>query len=388
MRDAQLTVCIPTKDRPEFLGRLLRYYARTGCRHPMFIGDSSSPEQARQNQALIASLHDALTIGYWEYPGVSPCGAHEQMIRHLATPYFTCLADDDFLCTPGLDRCIEFLETHPDYAAAHGVGIGIALEEAGPYGRVQQVLPYKQPVLEMPTAAQRLQQFLTPGPYTLVFSVHRTSNGRAMFDGLGALGGEPGRNIFKDELIAASMAAVRGKVKEVHGLSLVRQFHPQMFQRTPMYMFDWVASPEWFPSYQEYCRRLSAELMAQDGISAEEALNVIKEALCPFLARGFGLSWEKRQDMKRSRAKGPAGEALRGFARRIPGLRPAWRTAQRVMRPAPAQGPVSLSGLLDPGSPHHADFLPIYEAITSPASDRAGRVEVQIEALASARVGG
>ena len=383
--DSQVTVCIPTKDRPEFLGRVLRYYARMGFRHPIFIGDSSGPVPARQNHAIMASLRGALTMRYWDCPGLSPGGAYERMTSHLTTPYFTCLSDDDFLCARGLDRCVEFLRAHPDYAVAHGVGIAIGLEDPGPYGRIQAVLPYRQPVLEAPTAAERLLQFFTPGPYTLEFSVHRTENGRAMFGGLSALGGEPSRNLFKDELIAASVAVTRGKVKELDTLSLVRQFHPQMFQRTPMYMFDWVASPEWFPSYQDYCRRVSLELMAQDGLSAEEALDVVKEALCPYLARGFGLSWEKRQDVKRFRARGTAGETLRRVARRIPGLRPVWQAARRVARRTRAQDELSLSSLLDPRSPHHEDFRPIYEAITMPPVEGA---EAWTDEPMGARAGG
>lgn len=361
MRDAQLTVCIPTKDRHGFLGRLLGYYAATGCRHWIFLGDSSGPDGFERNAALVAAFQNRLRIRHVAYPGLSACAAHEQLTRLLTTPYFVCLGDDDLLCPRGLDRCMAFLDAHPEYGAAHGVGLLISCVEPGAHGRIAHVGPYRQATLEASTGAQRFREFMSPGPYTLLFSVHRTRDAQAMFDGLGALEGASGANIFKDELIAASVSAVRNRVKALDGLYLIRFVHGGIFQRSVTYVYDWLTSPAWFPSYQRFVHRLTEELRQADGLSAAAAADVIREAFLPVLARGLAMDW-RRGDNRQARAAGLAPR-LRALARLVPGMR-ALRQGWQARQAWRQRHALSLSVLLDPRSPYYEDFQAVHRAIT------------------------
>ena len=94
-----MTRCVPTKNRSEFLGRLLRYYASMRFPHGIVIGDSSDPEQARDNQEHVARLKGILPIEYRHYPGCSSCECLERLTEFVTTPYCAYVADDDFLCT-------------------------------------------------------------------------------------------------------------------------------------------------------------------------------------------------------------------------------------------------------------------------------------------------
>src|SRR3989338_10914369 len=109
-----ITLCIPTKDRSAFLARVLWYYARTRFRHHILVGDSSGPGEAQRNQRAAALLKGQLDVEYLAYPCLSSCAVMEQMGPVITTPYCAYIADDDFLCPGGMERCVEFLERHPE----------------------------------------------------------------------------------------------------------------------------------------------------------------------------------------------------------------------------------------------------------------------------------
>lgn len=372
-----ITLCVPTKNRSAFLGRLLHYYATTGYRGVVFIGDSSDAADAMQNQQAIEPFHAQLTIRYVAYPGLSSCAAMEQMGHAIATPYCAYVADDDFLCPRGIDRCLEFLDSHPEYSAAHGEGVIFQIDSDGPYGTITNAHSYPQAVLEASSGAQRLLEFIGSGPRALLQSVHRTDTWRAMFQGVGCLAGVENINIFKDELIPSCIAAIRGRVKSLQGLSLVRHAHGAIRKHPSTY--DWITHREWFPSYEFFRARVTEELVRQDGIGAEEAQRVIREIFWPYLGRSLMRSWQKQRAP--TLPQGPS--RMRTVLKRVPGMRRAWQGLRAIQQRW--RDELSLPALLRQSSPYHGDFIPIYRVLTTrPAdfledretADRAGSVAV------------
>ena len=359
---AALTLCIPTKDRAEFLARLLHYYARTGYRHAIAIGDSSAPEQARRNQETVASLTGRLRITYHECPRLSSCACLEQLSALVTTSYCSFVADDDFVCPSGLEQCVAFLETHPAYVAAHGLGILLFVEGSHSHGPIGRVVRYRQAVLEAETASQRLRDYLTPGPYTVLYAVHRSGDWRAMFQGVSALGGEINQNVFKDELIPSSVSAIRGRIKELDSLYLIRHAHDAIYRQPHPY--DWITSADWFPSYIMFRERLVNELMHQDGLRMQEAYAVIKEAFWPYFYRAIVIGWEKDQASPQRQPRWQA--RLRSVLKQLPGAQQGWRWLR--IKAEGRRDAFSLDALLRPTSPHYADFFPVYQMIRSPSA--------------------
>jgi len=361
-----ITLCIPTKDRPLFLSRLLHYYARTHYQHWMFIGDSSGPANAQRNQRTIASFNGRLNISYWNDPSRSSCAFLEQMSQHLSTPYCAFVGDDDFLCTPALDQYITFLEHRPEYSAVHGRGLMLQTEDSTPYGSIRSTKSYPQAILRSDTGAERLKEFFTVKPNALLYSVHRTGTWRDMFRGLSAMPGLQNQNIFKDELIPTAVSVIRGKVKELEGLYLIRHMHDGIAWHPHVY--DWVTDPIWFPSFQVFRDRVVEELQRQDGISQEDAEVVFRQSFWLHLAREVTNAWRKQQIAP---ARSPS--KLRAFAKRLPGLRSGWRrmrsAIERYRTARHDREGFSLTALLRPSSPFHADFMPIYELITLPPNE-------------------
>lgn len=356
-----ITLCVPTYNRPAFIERLLRYYAATSSRHWIFIGDSSDPNDAKRTQRAVASWGGRLQVRYEACAGLSSCAALEHVSRLIMTPYCAFLGDDDFLCTNGIEQCLEFLERHPSYGAAHGKGLLFQTETGAAYGPIGMVRPYPQVVLNADSAAGRLRDVLTARVGGLLYSVHRTHTWRAMFAGIGRLSGTTNTNIFKDELIAVCLSAIRNTVQELDCLYLIRHTHEAIYKYPTIY--DWVTDPMWFPSFQAFRDRLVTELMEQDRLHEPDAQAVFKDVFWSFLAHVLMNGWQR----SRQPARVKPVSRLQVLAKRVPGLQRGWQKVLAIRQRW--QDELSLPALLHPSSPYHDDFMPIYEAVTHAPAD-------------------
>lgn len=108
-----LTLVLLTHNRPAFLERALRYYARFPCR--LLVLDSSAVPQ----QALVESCSQA---EYRHFPGdtFTFLDKLKAGVPHIQTPLMAFVPDDDFILGDALQASVEFLTAHPDYSTCHG----------------------------------------------------------------------------------------------------------------------------------------------------------------------------------------------------------------------------------------------------------------------------
>lgn len=361
MTKEKITICIPTKDRSDFLSRLLHYFVDTKYQHWIFIGDSSNDFHLQKTKKTIQSLKNKLKIRYFECPGLSPTVAYAHITQFITTPYCTFLPDDDFLCPKGIDKCIDFLEHNSNYSAAHGFGIGmIGVKGAGPYDKIKYVHYYQQATLSANSGSFRLRDYFSSGPYTIQHSVFRTQNGQDVFGGEGF--SSPARwtqsDFIFDELIPSAVSSIRNRVKELDCLYLVRFGHDETNVRLDTY--DWFCNPNWFPGLKNMRDKVINELMRQDSISKKEAEEVFKQALWPFFCRILSPPHQPY----RLRALTSIVEKI---DRQIPGFRKVCRKSishfQSHFQTKKENN--LLPSLLKSTSPYHSDFMPIYRAITT-----------------------
>lgn len=354
----EITLLVPTLNRSDFLIRQLNYYNAVGFKGTICIGDSSTAEHVERTRRVITALLGNLSIFYGEYPNLSESACVEKLLDHVSTDYAAIVEDDDFLVPSSLEQCVQFLYEHADYNAAHGVAavikaqaIGVQSSEA--YGRLTGAGYYRQAVLEARSASQRLVDYLGNYSGSLWSSVQRVDSWRAMYKDISLVSSRT----FAGELLPFCISVIQGKVKELDCLYLIRQVHEGQYLLPDNY--DWITGPNWLPSYQLFRDRLSKELADQDGISLDDAREVVKEAFWSYLARSLNRKWEGRY--------GQAGagyrQRLRQAARGVPGLRRTWSEFRSFL---PGQNNrLSLPALLRRSSPYHADFMPVYGAITT-----------------------
>ncbi len=346
-----ITLLIPTMNRSYFLIRLLTYYRELGFQGCICIGDSSDLQHVERTKRVIQKLKGKMDIVYWEYPGLNYAECIRNLVDLAPTSHAVVLPDYDFLVPGGLERCVRFLEAQPEYIAAHGTAAIVDLYSPGAYGEVRRIVPHRQPPVEAENAGDRLlDQFRS---YTLpLFSVCRTDDLRGMYQRVSTL---PDK-YFALELLPCCLAAVRGKVKELDCLYLARQGLGR-YPSPPTY--EWLTSPNWLPSYQVFRDCLSEELVLQDGISRDDAREVVKRAFWSYLARGLTNELSERHAPKVFWLRSWARMAFR----RIPVLERAWRKVHPFL---PGENrKLSFPAVLHPNSPYYADFMPIYRAITT-----------------------
>lgn len=347
MNIKKLSLLLPTMNRSDFLIRLLNYYRSVGFQGYLCIGDSSNAEHLLAAKKAIETLQGKLNIYYREYPDTNNARCLQQLNELAPTDYCALIADDDYLVPDALEKCISFLDNHPDYSAAHGQGIAVRLQPSGVHGQVASIVRYQQTVSEGETASRRIIDLL--GDYQVaLFSVHRTGTWRKMYQDITSL-----TDIRFTELLPGCLSVVYGKVKELDCFYLVRQSHDRRYMLPGK--TEWMARPDYLSSYQVFFDCITRELARQDGISIDKAKALIEQAFLLYLA-SLVEPWQDRLGIPR----------LMKAATVIPGARQVWRASQRVLRAFRLAGrdEISLKTLLDASSPDYADFAPIYRSMT------------------------
>ena len=355
--EESITIMIPTKNRVNFLSRLLDYLADVKYSDWIFVGDSSDTKQLEEVKQVIQNLKDRLKIKHIPCAGSSGIQAAEYMTQFVATPYCVLVPDDDFLCPSGVNKCIDFLEENPEYSAAYGIGINTKTDGSGPYGNISWVHYYNHPPLDKDSGAQRLFDFFSYGTYALVHDVHRIEDWREVVRGFISMPWARQQFHF-DGFTPSVISAIRNRSKQLDCLYLVRVGHTGIYFNVDEY--DWVTNQDWFAGYKNLHDRAVVELTRQDNIDDKEAEEVFKASFWPFL--GWMISRTQQPPPKMRFSK------LRLVAGKIPGLRTAYlKTVYRLI--SNEQQINLLPLLLKPDSPYHRDFMPIYSAITAPKAN-------------------
>lgn len=295
----------------------------------------------------------------------------KELIELAPTPYAVYSGDDDFVIPGALEQCAAFLETHPEYSAAHGIRITIRLQSEGAFGQLASAWYRPQPILESEMASERWAGYMR-STYSTQYSVHRTQTWRRMYRDVASV---PMRYLGS-EMLVCGITAILGKVKQLDCLSTVFQVHDnRVFSWDTHSMYDMIIHPKWSRSVLEFRHSITEALVEQDGIDVKEAQEIVDRELWHHILAFLSSHYNKRHGELTSRNS--SKEIFKG----IPGLTQPISLVALVgrlkrmggrRRPVPTdeyEALVSLDSLLKPSSPFHADFMPVYHTITTPPSE-------------------
>ena len=121
----KLTLVIPTYNRNYYLSRCLWYHAHFPFGQ-IIVADSSPDEKKIVNRETVAKVREAFgtNILYLEYkPETEKYGGDiyrkwGDAVQHVTTEYSQIVTDKEFSVPLGVIDAIQYLDTHPDYAAA------------------------------------------------------------------------------------------------------------------------------------------------------------------------------------------------------------------------------------------------------------------------------
>ena len=116
-----LTLVIPTYQRPNELNRKLYHLLLQKCSCQIIIIDSSVNKKLEKNSLIIKEYKRKLKISYYK---VSPRVHFAQKLyrgsKYSKTKYTVITFDDDYLNLIAVEKGISFLKKNSDYTSASG----------------------------------------------------------------------------------------------------------------------------------------------------------------------------------------------------------------------------------------------------------------------------
>jgi glycosyltransferase domain-containing protein len=216
-----LTVLIPTKDRPDQLACALRFYADHQAKYRFIILDASAPTVKKMNRCLIESLDISVEHHVFD----EDVGVNERISRALRsceTELVLMAGDDDFIFPKAIDKAIFFLQRHPEYAACHGRAYSIAVNSmTGDREMIDlTVSKYFQRGFESGDSLERFYSYVRNWS-TMAYSVQRRTLMTEAFENFTMLDND---TRFM-EFYWYAYLLLMGKVKCIDELYMVRQLN-------------------------------------------------------------------------------------------------------------------------------------------------------------------
>ena len=273
-----VTILVPTRNRPNFLYRLLNYYSQASFKGCIFIGDASDDEALKDNKKIISGFNPKIDIKHFAL-NLDVNSTLEFLSKKIQTTYCLYCADDDFIAPIGIEKSIIFLKENSDYNAVHGKGAMFTIDSDGCFGNINTLFSYPQTKTDGETAVERLSDYLTPS-CALLFSLHKTSSWQQMFKGMSSYDWATKQQILItiDELLPSGVSAILGKIKEIDGLYLIRQSHSEVSWSSNRSPYDLILYKDWSIAIKDTSERFIEQIMIKDQIGYDEAQASVYES--------------------------------------------------------------------------------------------------------------
>lgn len=258
----KLTLLIPTHNRHQYLSKALSFYQNVDFQ--VIVADSTrTPYEKVDHFPNVKYLH---------FPEASYSSKLPAALTHITTPYVVMCADDDFLVLDTLYKCLNFLETNPDYSVA--MGAIIYFSEVGEK-RIELSPVYKGNLeyhIKDDAPFDRLKKVFA-NYRTVYYGLHRTEILKAAF-----FNTEETKNLLLYEYISALYPVMAGKIIAFPELYQIREYAGIPQRGIPN--IDQVFTDEYMRSeFENLLNQQSAVISAKTGYSQDLIRSNLKEAL-------------------------------------------------------------------------------------------------------------
>lgn len=263
---SQLTILVPTHNRPAFLRRLLTFLAQSAVPFRMLIADSSRADLFAENSAAISQLSMQLRVIHWQTDLgiISKCRA---ALESVSTPFVVCCADDDFLRVETLAAHVDFLSRHSNYSCSQGILASVYAQRPNEYFAIPSFhLGSPDPMCRFRDMHRRW--------FTTFYAVYHTEILQRAFQITDTHCDWLGARIFP-EILLSQLSVLAGRVNFIPELYLVREEHDLNESVVVPEISDLNAMAE---SYGRFQTALREEIVNVTGVSSEAALSQIDAA--------------------------------------------------------------------------------------------------------------
>ena len=268
--DEPLTFCVPTRNRPEFLHRMLTFFRQTDVRQPILIVDSSDASNAARNCSVIDNFGTALHARYVnvDLPIVEKCC---EGLARVQTPFVAFCADDDFQFPEVVAECVTFLRKNADYAVAQGRVIHVSNVQSG-RGTEFSCQFVRAESIDHSDAAERFVA-MASRPFSTFYGVYRTADLRRSFELTKQHTDYQSARVFMESMLIG-LSAISGKIKVFPAVQYIQETHGE----NDSCVLPRVADRRRREAlYQRYQLGLAAELAAASGLTEAKAQQLIAE---------------------------------------------------------------------------------------------------------------
>jgi len=265
-----ITIVIPTMNRPNYIERALHYYLDMGFIGTILIIDSSDKENSDYISEFIANINKSNYI-YVYSKGLATTVIKDNLSL-VQTKYVSFVGDDDYIIPNALLKAITFLENNEGIAGCRGDGILVTDSEVSSddirmYSRVSR--------LEEKSADRVLQHFLNYG--TPFFHVLRSELFKKAFS-LAPSETELTQDydrLIGEELSASGLMLAYGKFAMIDGLHLVRTNNMERVRTRDTWYYK-KSNKGRIKAVHDFTRKISAAIAEQDSIALSETEKTLK----------------------------------------------------------------------------------------------------------------
>ena len=284
-----LSIIIPTYNRPRYLNRILSYYSNSDINCRIIIADSSIKENKVQNQKIVKS-HKNMNVLYLNdfESDITPMEKIFRSIQMVNETYCVFCADDDFITPNAIKKCVDFLEKNPEYACAHGDYVGFKLYNEKNTFLWKKGYLYQKSITDSDPKL-RLRTHMSNYMQTF-YSVHKTDILKKSL--------EEGNKYTNDlrfaELLPSMLTLIYGKMKKLDVLYGVRESIPYSGGATASTILSFTEEGSYKEKYEKFRTCLAKHLSKKAEIDVNEAETVIDKSWQNFLnSRIFKKSYSK-----------------------------------------------------------------------------------------------
>jgi len=259
-----ISIMTPTKNRPDFIRRQLKYYSLSNFQGIILIGDSSNQKLFLENKKSIIKYGKALTIRHFHKPELTADKMSSFLSRKVKTDYSLYIADDDIILAESILAGINFLDLHTEYSAVHGKAFLMSVDDKSePFGKLTYFSRYPMPTILDDTALGRIKEFFA-NVSNVNMSIIRSKINMDAYNEIEKLSNYYSHYIF-GELVHGAIVCARGKIGQIDNCYLIRQSHVEMAYSS-INMREWFSRDDWSNQYNILKLAINREILAYDNI--------------------------------------------------------------------------------------------------------------------------
>jgi len=240
--DKNLTLFIPTKNRPSFIKRISKYYSAANFSGKILVGDSSDTSIYKENKLTLDNLKDNLDIQHFFLPGMSSGHACAELVSHIKTEFAAQINDDDILIHNHINESLSLLKNNQDISGVNGKALLIGIKDNNAFGDIEWINDYKLCQLDQDNPYERINYFLK-NPGNLNLSIFRSKFYDEIYKKILNLSKINSYYEFEEIIHGVTMAS-NGKIIQNNYLSNIRQGHDkQLYHSVDIY--NWITDENW-----------------------------------------------------------------------------------------------------------------------------------------------